>query len=391
MMKNELEIRDEEILLLGLCRLHFSDELTEKLRGLVKTVSDWEYFVSLANQHGISALVFRNLDHLGLLSSVPDKQAGTLRNSQMLSVSRNAFHLSAIEEILGLLNEEGIKVVLLKGFALEMTVFGNAGLRQMTDVDILIDRKDYVKAHSILMRNGYDSMPVKSGFHRPIVAWTGKHLPSLLKNGTSVDIHLELFPGKRNDLTKLLFDTSAEIMIDRERAYVPSPQLFFLYLVRHLYSHEIRNESQLRLYTDLVVLIEHYRDEIINYDLISNASKAGLSQILAWRLEPLRDLWGIPFPGWVDDFIDKWFNPDSINKFVFFLKSPKNNKAKNPGQIYRLAIKEIPGIHRKLLFILGDLFPTIRFIRERYGCKSNLKAVFYYPVRLGKLFWLVRR
>lgn len=390
-MKNELEIRDEEILLLGLCRLHFAGELTEKLKRLVKSIRDWEYFVLLANQHGISALVFRNLEQLGFLDSLPGEQVSKLRNSLMLSVSRNAFHLSAIEEILGLLNKEGIKVVLLKGFALEITVFGNAGLRQMTDVDILIDRKDYLKAHAILMKNGYDSMPVKSGFHRPIVSWTGKHLPSLLKNGTSVDIHLELFPGLRNDLTGLLLDTSVEIKIDREKAYIPAPQLFFLFLVRHLYSHEIRNESQLRLYADLVVLIEKYHDEIINYDLISNASKAGLSQILAWRLEPLRDLWGIPFPEWIDDLIDKWFNPDSINKFVFFLKSPKNNKPKNQGQIYRLTIKEIPGLHRKLLFILGDLFPTIRFIKERYGCKSTFRALLYYPVRLGKLIWLFRR
>jgi hypothetical protein len=391
MMKNELEIRDEEIFLLGLCRLHFTLDLTEKLKGLVHSIKDWEYFISLANQHGISALVFRNLEQLGFLQFIPDDHVTKLKNALMLSVSRNAFHLSAIEEILGLLNAEGIKVVILKGLALEMTVFGNCGLRQMTDVDILIDRKDYLRAHTILMNNGYDSMPVKSGFHRPIIAWTGKHLPSLLKNGTSVDIHLELFPGKRNNLTKMLFNTSVEIMIDREKAYVPAPQLFFLFLVRHLYSHEIKNESQLRLYADLVVLIEKYHDEIINYDLISNASVAGMSKILAWRLEPLRDLWGIHFPGWIDDFIDKWFNPDSINKFVFFLKSPKNNKPKNQGQVYRLTIKEIPGIHRKVLFILGDLFPTISFIKERYGCKSTFVAFFYYPVRLGKLFWLFRR
>ena len=87
----------------------------------------------------------------------------------------------------------------------------------------------------------------------------------------------------------------------------------------------MNNESQLRLYTDLVVLLTKYRDEIINYDLLTYASQAGMSEILAWRLEPLRDLWGISFPEWIDEFIDKWYNPDSINKFIFFLKSPKDN------------------------------------------------------------------
>jgi hypothetical protein len=387
-MKNELEIRNEEILLMGLCRLSFSKEQSAKILDLGKTVSDWGYFTALANEHGISALVFHNLEYLGLLPLLPAEAVSLLRNSLMLSVSRNAFHLTATEELLGLLNNAGIKVVLLKGLALEMTVYGNAGLRQMTDVDILIDRHDFIQARSILMLNGYDSLPVKSGLYKPILAWTGKHLPSLLKNGLSVDIHLELFAGKRNNLTKLLYETSREIKTDRETAYMPSPQLFFLFLVKHLYHHEMNDESQLRLYADLVVLLEKYHDQIINYDLLANASKAGMSKILAWKLEPLRDLWGIHFPDWIDDFIDRWYHPDSINKFVFFLKSPRNNPKTGKGKFYRNTINEIPGLHRKILFILGDIFPTFTFMKERYNCKSNMAALFYYPHRLGKIFWL---
>jgi hypothetical protein len=55
----------------------------------------------------------------------------------------------------------------------------------------------------------------------------------------------------------------------------PSPQIFFLYLVKHLWQHEMNNESQLRLYTDLVVLIEKHYDEILNYNLLKYASKCG--------------------------------------------------------------------------------------------------------------------
>jgi hypothetical protein len=278
--------------------------------------------------------------------------------------------------------------VLLKGLALEISVYGNAGLRQMTDIDILLDRSNHKKARKILIENGYLSLPVKSLFHLPIIAYSGKHLPSLIKNGASIDIHLELFGGKRNLLTKLLYDNSSEIRINDQFAHIPRPQLFFLYLVKHLYYHELNNESQLRLYTDLVVLIEKYREEVINYDLLSYAARAGMSQILAWRLEPLRDLWGIAFPDWVDNFIDKWYNPDSINKFVLFLKSPKKNSISGSSRAYRKIIREIPGIHRKILFVLGDLFPTLTFMKRRYNCNSKLKAVLYYPHRIGKLFWL---
>jgi hypothetical protein len=322
------------------------------------------------------------------LRYIPDNVISALRNALLLSISRNAFHLEAISEVLRIFNKETIKVVILKGLALELTVYGNAGLRQMTDIDILVDRKHHVRALNLLIDNGYESLPVKSVFHKPIISWSGKHLPSLIKNGASIDIHLELFGGKRNILTNLLFENSTEALIKDQTIHIPPPQLFFLYLVRHLYLHEIRNESQLRLYTDLVVLIEKYRDQIINFDLIGYASKAGMSEILACRLEPLRDFWGIQFPDWVDDFIDKWHNPATINKFILFLKSPKNNPVLNDAFVYKKTIEEIPGLHRKIIFVLGDLFPTITFMKSRYKCNSNLKALFYYPHRWGKIVWL---
>jgi hypothetical protein len=390
-MKYELDIRNEEILLLGLCRLSFSKAQSGKIKELAEIVTDWEYFADLAGEHGVVALVYNNLREQGLLPRLPERIAARLNSSLLLSLSRNAFHTSVISEVLRIFNGENIKTVLLKGLALELSVYGNSGLRQMTDIDILVNRSNRKRAQKVLIENGYESKPVKSLFHLPIIAYSGKHLPSLVKNGASIDVHLELFTGRRNILTELLYENSSEIRINDQYAHIPRPQLFFLYLVKHLYSHEINNESQLRLYADLVVMLEKYHEEIITYDLLTYASKAGMSEILAWRLEPLRDLWGISFPGWIDDFIDKWYNPDSINRFVFFLKSPKKNAATSNPLVYRKIIREIPGVHRRILFVLGDLFPTLTFMKERYKCSSNVKALLYYPHRLGKLLWLVRR
>lgn len=385
------EIKDEEILLLGLCRLSFCEPFAKKITDLARSITGWDYFVRLAGEHGVAALIWSNVQKTGIVSFMPESNVATLHSAYLLSVSRNAFHLAATEELLSLLNREGIKVILLKGLALELTVYGNAGLRQMTDVDLLVDRHDYLRARNILMQNGYDSLPAKSGFHKPIEEWTGKHLPSLMKNGLSVDIHLELFPGRKNNLTSEIIRSAVEITLDRERAFVPPPGIFFLYLVRHLYSHELNNESQLRLYADLVTMIEKYGDEILRYELLENAKKAGMSRILAWKLEPLRDLWGMQFPGWMNEYISKWFNPDSVNKFVFFLKSPKGSKPENPGRVYRRMISEIPGLHRKILFVLGDIFPSLTFMKSRYSVRNTLKVLLYYPLRLGKLFRLISK
>ena len=390
-MNRELNIRPEESLLLSLCRLKFTGELKSKIKALIAAVSDWNYFGSLANQHGVVALFCHNLKRLGFLDSVTESTASVLRSAFMMSLSKNAYNTDAMSHVLKLLNRENIKTVLLKGLALELLVYGNTGLRQMTDVDILIDREHCMLARQILINNGFVSLPVKSIFHKPIISSYAKHLPSLTKDGLSVEIHNELFGYKTRPLTHLLYSTSSETEIKGQRTYIPQPQIFFLYLVKHLHFHEMNYESQLRLYADLIVLIEKYPDEIINPELLSIAAQADMSKMLAWRLEPLKDLFGVIFHDFINDFINKWHNPETIESFIYFLKSPKNNTQHKKDTYYRHIVSDIPGLHRKFLFLLGDIFPTISFMKKRYKCKTGWRAVFYYPHRLGKILYLVKR
>lgn len=389
-MKREVRISAEEQLLLELCRLEFSDEQINRIKSLLAVITDWPYFSNLANEHGVAALVWYNLEKYQPNSEIPEAVAYFLKCTLMKSLGQNTFNTESIGEVLRLLNAENIKIVILKGLALENSVYGNQGLRQMSDVDILINRDECIKARKILIRNGYVSLPVKSFFHKQILAYYGKHLPSLIKNGTSVEIHHELFGGRKNLMTKMLYDSSYMVEIKEEKAWFPQPQIFFLYLVKHLWLHEMNNESQLRLYTDLIVLIEKYYYEILNYNLLKCASDAGMSEILAWHLEPLRDIWDVSFPVWLNDFIDKWHNEDFLDRFFFFLRSPKNNPPGDKAGFYRHILDDIPGFHRKLLYILGDLFPTMSFMKNRYKCKSSWKVLLYYPHRLGKVLWLLK-
>ncbi len=389
-MNKKSDITSTETLLIGLCRLEFNSEQVSKLKTIIIGIEDWNYFTELSNLHGISALVYYNLEKLGFLQYLPQEVIDFLKNALMMSMARNVRHLNEMEKVLKLMNDAGIKTVLLKGLALEITVYGNSGLRQMTDVDVLIKNEDCMCARDILIRNGFTSLPLKSPFHKLIMMHIGKHLPSLIKNGFSIEIHHRLFGSGEEALTGMLYDKSTEKMINNERAFIPGAQILFLYLIRHLFMHEKNNESQLRLYTDLVVLIEKYRDDIINDDLQLLAKSGELSSILTGKLELLRDIWGISFPGWLNDFIERNYDSANKDKFMFFLRNPKNNPAVDKAWFYRYTLHEVPGIHRKLLYIFGDLFPSISFMKKRYNCSSSWKVVFYYPHRLGKLWYLIR-
>jgi hypothetical protein len=115
-----------------------------------------------------------------------------------------------------------------------------------------------------------------------------------------------------------------------------------------------------------------------------------MTAALATKLFILREYWGICYAGWLNEYIDNRREDDASVKFRFFLKSPKGNPVPDKSVPYREIFRHVPGFHRKALYLLGDLFPTISFMKNRYSCKSGLAAILYYPHRWGKVLWLVK-
>ena len=60
-----------------------------------------------------------------------------LHTAYLKSLTNNTIIYTHLKEIVALAKKENIKIVLLKGLALEKTVYGNKGLRQLSDIDHL--------------------------------------------------------------------------------------------------------------------------------------------------------------------------------------------------------------------------------------------------------------
>ena len=112
-MSMRADIKNEEILLPGLCRMEFGPEIKVMLRALAEGVKDWKYFATLANSHGVAALVYNNLEKLDILTLVEAEPAAFLRNALFMSLSRNTRNTAMMGEALQVLNEVSIKTVLL--------------------------------------------------------------------------------------------------------------------------------------------------------------------------------------------------------------------------------------------------------------------------------------
>lgn len=390
-MSLRADISQEEQLLISLCRLSFSEKQKKNIRTLANKITDIDKFAYLANEHGIVALTYHNLKETGAGDLLPEKKMAHLANSRMKSLGRNTFLFKNIEQILELFKQEKIKTVLLKGMALELSVYGNMGLRQMNDIDILVPHEQCMEARRVLLKNGFQSIPLKSPLYNLIMPYYGKHLPELIKGGIYIEIHHELFSGADHFLTERMLINSTETTFKNSSVLIPPVREFFLYLVNHLDKHENNGESQLRLYTDLFCMVDKYGEELLDTVLFKEAEAAGFEEILAAKLFLLKQYWGIYIPQALEILINEKTPDNTSHLFRTFLAQPKGHPVLyNRAENYRQTIKQITGFHRKIIFIAGDLFPTLRFMKKRYNTRSKLKAILYYPHRLGKLIYLIR-
>src|SRR5664279_4999671 len=168
-------------LLLLLCHYPFRSEYRNRLSELLSRVTDWDKTVGLINAHGIIALATYNIKEAGLENKVPGDSMAVLENGYMKSVIRNTWLTERWKEVNTILCNAGIQHIVLKGMALENTLYESKGLRQMSDNDILIKRDDSLKAWQLLQKEGFTPEPLKSPLFRKIIFELGHHLPALYK------------------------------------------------------------------------------------------------------------------------------------------------------------------------------------------------------------------
>jgi len=374
-------------LLLILCRDELTKDEKQKAESLASAVADWNLFYDLTLKNGVAAILWYNIAGSGVRDFIPETIQHNLEGAMQRTIARVEFISSKAVEITGILGKRGIKSVLLKGQALEHTVYGNKGLRQMSDVDILVLPWQCLKAWYTLKEHGFISRSLKSPLHKKIMIYLSNHLPELHKDGISVDVHHRLFQGEATDLIFRAFNESEEIDISGVRCYILPPRPAFLAMIKHMIKHGLKGEFQVRLYTDAFLMLKYRRNEILCDDLLTDAEKAGVSKELKETLYLISRYWHYQIP---DSFITGLTDTEKEQCRTLFMRglmNPGHVVTSGNKEIYFNTIKGIPGMGRKLLYLLGDMFPSLAFMKKRYNCNSLFSVLLHYPFRFGKIIW----
>jgi hypothetical protein len=124
------------------------------VRDLAQENIDWNVFLEMIELHRLGPIIFHNLTQYAKDLMPP----AILLRLERETAAKGLAALQNLSEILRLQKlflEAAIDLRILKGIPLAILAYGNPGLRESGDIDLLIKERDIAAAHDLLSREGY--------------------------------------------------------------------------------------------------------------------------------------------------------------------------------------------------------------------------------------------
>lgn len=249
----------------------------------------WEYVAAEACDAGVGALLLRQCNHAQI--DLPVSAARQMRAFAEHVAAANAYKLQSVRKALIRLQMARIPFLLLKGAALNCVLY-EAGLRPMTDVDVLIQARHADAAHKVLCnagcRPGADLL--REDFYPKYYCereyFTGTHPP------VKIDLHCRPFHVLRYARTvpeTALWNDAMETRLDELNVRIPGPEGMLIHLAVHASCH---GGVHLRWLYDIRLWLERFGEQIQWARLADKCRRWQLALPVNRALAATRDLFG---------------------------------------------------------------------------------------------------
>jgi hypothetical protein len=125
-----------------------------RLRVALSKVTEWDYLLGAALQHGVFPLFYRRLTS-DCFEAAPPAFFAYLRNLNKALARRNLKVTAELLQVLALLKPHDIAAIPFKGPVLAEVAYGDHNLRQFVDLDIIVRQQDLMRVIDLLHLSGY--------------------------------------------------------------------------------------------------------------------------------------------------------------------------------------------------------------------------------------------
>ena len=312
---------------------------------------------AFAYKHKMLAAIYEKALVTGIIDE-NDAEFSGYKNNYVLSKTRDVRQLIAKDEVIEILNENGIRVMLLKGLVIK-DLYPQTYYRQMTDLDILIDNENREKARLLLKSIGYEDLEITKGEKR--------HFSMLKKPAVNIEIHLSLFENEWNTAFADVWENAKQI---DKNLYAMSNEDLIFHNIMHSVEHFLSGGIGVRAVTDFYLLKKAYPDALLNKSFTSRLKEYGL----------------FDFYTVINDISDVWFGglpdkPQNETAEKFLISSNTFGTDKDAASQY--AVNLVGESNNRFVIILKLLFPSYKDMCHRFGILKRVNILL--PV-----CWIIR-
>ena len=258
--------------------------------------AEWEQIINLAGQHGILPILYRRIKALDEPLNIPEAASQRLHTAYLTNATRNTLFLHEGGIIFKALKDAGIPAIGLKGLFLLENIYQDIGLRQMSDLDVMLHKTHIPQVFNILDALGYQPTTY---FDIRNENFDIKHVPPLLKPQGPYYLELHWTILEEDEPFTIdaagLWERALPAKIAGVDALALSPEDLVLHLSLHLaYQHHLK--LGLRGLYDVAVTLRHFQEQL-NWDkLVEIAHTLGATRVLRLTLTLAEELLGAPIP-----------------------------------------------------------------------------------------------
>lgn len=364
------ELQPIERLLLGASVTVSSGPDISAWEEMASRISDWEMFVIRADAAHLSPLLSKSLANLpdGTVSSAVLKRLA----ASYLSVLRDNVRMYALfEELVGAWGTAGIEMIPLKGIFLAESVYGDIGLRHLSDIDLLVHPADL---ETILETSAVLGWQVKEMRHHSTYFKTefGSHHPfKLLKDGTVVELHVHIHGPGREFAVNIedYWQRSAPGTLSGCAILQLDATDMLQHLCLHLYKHLQAMELKMSSFCDIRELMRQH--PMTDWDaLMERSSRYGIDRPVGAVLFLCREFWGCDVPDAVVEHVPPAERNRCAAQFLTLFTQGRLEQDERWGLALNQrmsALKAAPGLNSKLTFLKGYALPDRPYLEQRYG------------------------
>jgi hypothetical protein len=287
---SDLRPSAEVALILACCRWPRSDERNAAIRRAAAAPIDWQRFMAMTAKHRVDGFV-----HEGLLAGgieAPDDVRAALPERGRAIASRSLVLAATNLMLADMFDAAGIRALFIKGSSLELLAFGELGLKSAHDIDMLIDRADFMAASEVVGAAGWIRMVPPVNLRDDLLDPFLDHCKDAIfvheVNGIHLELHHRLGWHEALDQVGAGSPRQEVELLPGKTVPTLANEDLFIYLAIHGASHQW---GRLKWLTDVAGLLTRFTTDEIDA-LHAAACRRGAGQVTGQTLSLCHDLLG---------------------------------------------------------------------------------------------------